>query len=218
MQSNCEASTSTEILSEIEFRKRQRIYFRKQLEDKWRCDSDGDTHTICVITKDGRAFVLDDWCVERWVDGLCSGRCTTANPPRGMFEFLGGGFIFNRSDGSMIISAVDIPPSRFRASVQYALRFNRSRRSLYSNHSETDVALSTVSLAQSEAAQGPGHHTGKALAILGQAVYFLVEDALIIKRANSYLRLLKQYNAFTVGIMDGPRILRILADALHMSL
>jgi len=119
----------------------------------------------------------------------------------------------------MTLHAVDVSPSRYRASIAYAARFTQLRLSSDASCTDdTSSYASTESSSTNSGAAGPGYHAGKVLAMLGQVVYFFVEDTVIIRRARSCLRWLKQSKSKPFGTVDRKWVLNILEDALHMSL
>ncbi|KAF8516256.1 hypothetical protein JB92DRAFT_2274106 [Gautieria morchelliformis] len=97
------------------FNARQKSHYVKLLREKWWCPLEG--HTICVPTRDGQHFQLADVNIDQWVNALCVGEATTADPPHSMFEQIRGSAIWNRATGKWRVQAVSISNSPYKTSI-----------------------------------------------------------------------------------------------------
>ncbi|KAF8516253.1 hypothetical protein JB92DRAFT_2911128 [Gautieria morchelliformis] len=171
------------------FNERQKDHYVKLLREKWGCPVEG--HTVCVPTRDGQHFRLAGVDIDQWVNALCVGEATTADPPHSMFERIRGSAVWNRTTGKWRVQAVSISNSR----------------------SKTD------NTSISSGVPGPGWLAGKAMKWLGVKSLNALEFAAIKRRANGHISCLKKWGKGrpSLGENEQTKVLGMLDDALQMS-
>jgi len=106
-----------------------------------------------------------------------------------------------------VLRAVSIAPSRRRGSLRSC--------------SSISAGQSSASSSGSVSVPGPGYISGKVLKWLGVTAICALEDAIIMKRANGHISLLKRWekeDSLKIGTEERVKLFGMLGDALEMSL
>ncbi|KAF8526267.1 hypothetical protein BU17DRAFT_83086 [Hysterangium stoloniferum] len=175
------------------FKARQSEHFSRIIWEKWECAQ--PCHGVCVPTDDGQHWQLSERHVHAWINQLIKGKGTTAEPPPGTFEDIGGGAVWNRRNGRLTVTPVHIPPNRRRNSI--GSRGPDSPRS-----------------------GPPGRLVDRAFRWFRQRRLDVVEELAAVNRANLHISCLRswQNEEFSeIGPLERRKTSEMLEDALNMS-
>ncbi|KAF8506199.1 hypothetical protein BU17DRAFT_71381 [Hysterangium stoloniferum] len=189
---------------------RQRDHFDRIIREKWECDQAG--HGVCVPTDDGQHWQLSEQHVKAWVNLLVKGVGTTAEPPPGTFEDIGGGAVYDRKRGILTVQAVPISPARQRRLPGGSQRQGES----ITWHSAPGTEGGSVI---SDNKRGPGSLVAKGLRWLGRRGLLVVEEAAAANQGNSHIFTFKtwQNKKFLIGPTERRHASEMLEDALEMA-